>query len=204
MSDFTTLIVEDEAVMSLDIQRRLRKLGYEQSVVKKSSDDALQYLAIHDPDLILCDINIHGAKDGIDVAEYVAANKSIPLIFVTALSDKGTLDRAKKTLPYGYIVKPFNDKDLSTAIELALYKYSVDMDRLKLSIEKVNKIAINPLSEREYEILEGLLKGQTNNQLAESHFVSVSTIKFHISNILTKLDVKNRSSVSNRIIELFT
>jgi len=204
MSDFTTLIVEDEAVMAMDLQRRLRKLGYMESVVKGNSEAAINYLAIHNPNLILCDINIHGKKDGIDVAEYVMEEKSIPLIFVSALSDKGTLDRAKKTLPYGYIVKPFKDRDLATAIEMALYKYSVDVDRLKLNIDKVNKIANTPLSEREYEILEGVLKGQTNSQLAEANFVSVSTIKFHISNILGKLNVQNRASVSSRIIELFT
>lgn len=204
MSDFTTLIVEDEAVMAMDLQRRLRKLGYEESVVKGSSDAALKYLEVHNPNLILCDININGEKDGIDVAEYVMKHKSIPLIFVSALSDKGTLERAKKTLPYGYIVKPFKDRDLSTAIEMALYKYSVDVERLKLTIDKVNTIAITPLSDREYEILEGVLKGQTNSQLAETNFVSVSTIKFHISNLLSKLDVKNRASISSRVLSLFT
>ena len=204
MTDFTTLIVEDEAVMAMDLQRRLRKLGYAESVVKGSSDAALMYLEVHNPNLILCDISIDGDKDGIDVAEYVMEHKSIPLIFVSALSDKGTLERAKKTLPYGYIVKPFKNRDLATAIEMALYKYSIDVDRLKLSIDKVNKIAITPLSQREYEILEGVLKGQTNSQLSEANFVSVSTIKYHISNLLSKLDVKNRASISSRVLSIFT
>ncbi len=204
MTDFTTLIVEDEAVMAMDLQRRLRKLGYSESVVKGSSEAALKYLEVHNPNLILCDISIDGDKDGIDVAEYVMEHKSIPLIFVSALSDKGTLERAKKTLPYGYIVKPFKNRDLATAIEMALYKYSIDVDRLKLSIDKVNKIAITPLSQREYEILEGVLKGQTNSQLSEANFVSVSTIKYHISNLLSKLDVKNRASISSRVLSIFT
>ncbi len=204
MSDFTTLIIEDEAIIALDIQRRLKKIGYTDTVLKDDSTGAINYLSLHNPDLILCDINIHGNQDGIDVAAYVQANKSIPLIFITALSDKGTLDRAKKTLPYGYIIKPFTDKDLSTAIELALYKYGVDVDRLKLTIDKVNAIAVSPLSDREYEILELILKGQTNAQIAEAQFISLSTVKFHTSNILTKLDVKNRSSISSRILQLFT
>ena len=202
--DFTTLIVEDEAIIALDIQRRLKKIGYSDTVIKDHSQDAINYLSVHTPDLILCDINIHGDLDGVDVAAYVREHKSIPLIFITALSDKGTLDRAKKTLPYGYIIKPFTDKDLSTAIEMALYKHSVDMDRLKLSIEKVNGIAINDLSAREYNILESVLSGQTNAQIAEAQFISLSTVKFHISNILTKLDVRNRASISSRILQLFT
>ena len=115
--EFTTLIVEDEAIIAMDIQRRLKTIGYTYSIIKGHSADAINYLSLHDPDLILCDINIHGDLDGIDVAAYVQEHKSIPLIFITALSDKGTLDRAKKTLPYGYIVKPFTDKDLHSAIE---------------------------------------------------------------------------------------
>lgn len=203
-NDFTTLIVEDEAIIALDIQRRLRKMGFSHSVIKNHSDDAINFLSLHNPNLILCDINIHGELDGIDVAAYTLKHKSIPLIFITALSDQGTLDRAKKTLPYGYIVKPFTDKDLNSAIEMALYKHSIDMDRLKLSLEKVNTIATSELSSREYEILEGVLSGQTNAQIAESQFIALSTVKFHISNILTKLDVNNRASISGKILELFS
>lgn len=204
MRDLSILIIEDEVIMAMDIQRRLKILGYPDSEIKNSSDDALKYLEIHHPDLILCDINIYGDKDGIDVAEYVRDNKSAPLIFVTALSDKGTLERAKKTLPYGYIVKPFNNRDLSTAIELALYKFDDEIERLKLSVDKVNKMATSPLSEREFEILQELIKGSTNSQIAASQFISVSTVKFHISNILLKLSVKNRSGVVHKILELYT
>ena len=87
---------------------------------------------------------------------------------------------------------------------MALYKHNADQDRLKLCIEKVNRIAINDLSVREYEILEGVLSGQTNAQIAELQFISISTVKFHISNILTKLDVKNRASISGKILELLS
>jgi DNA-binding NarL/FixJ family response regulator len=200
---FTTLIVEDEAIIAMDIQRRLKKIGYPNSIIKSHSTDAINYLSLHTPNLILCDINIHGERDGIDVAAYVQEYKSIPLIFITALADKGTLDRAKKTLPYGYIIKPFTDKDLISAIEMALYKYSADKNRLKFSHEKVNKMAVNDLSSREYQILEGVLSGQTNAQIAESQFISISTVKFHISNILTKLDVHNRASLSSKILAVF-
>ena len=202
--EFTTLIVEDEAIIAMDIQRRLKTIGYTYSIIKGHSADAINYLSLHDPDLILCDINIHGDLDGIDVAAYVQEHKSIPLIFITALSDKGTLDRAKKTLPYGYIVKPFTDKDLHSAIEMALFKHSADRDRLKFSHEKVNKLAANDLSPREYEILEAVLSGKTNAQIAESQFISLSTVKFHISNNLSKLNVKNRASLSSKILELFS
>jgi two-component system, response regulator PdtaR len=204
MSDFTILVLEDEAIMALDIVRRLKLVGYQHTIVKDNSGDALRYLQIHSPDLILCDINIYGDQDGIDVAEYVRDQKSIPLIFVTALSDRSTLDRAKRALPYGYIVKPFNNRDLLTAIELALYKHSVEVEKVKLSIAKVNSLVLSPLSEREYEILEDVIKGSTNDQIAAGRHVSVSTVKFHISNILVKLEVKNRSAAIHKILTLFT
>jgi len=173
-------------------------------VVKDNSGDALRYLEIHSPDLILCDINIYGDQDGIAVAEYVRDHKSIPLIFVTALSDRSTLDRAKRALPYGYIVKPFNNRDLLTAIELALYKHSVEIEKVRLTITTVNRVTVTPLSDREYEILEDLIKGSTNDQIAEARHISLSTVKFHISNILIKLEVKNRSAAIHKILTIFT
>jgi len=200
----TVLIVEDEAVVALDIQRRLKNLGYGLSVIRNSYSDAVNYISIHKPILILCDISLTGGNDGIDIAEYVHVNESIPLIFVTAHSDHVTLDRAKKTLPYGYIVKPFTDRDLSTALELALYRFKSDLNRLKLSLVKVNQISNKDLTEREYCILEEVISGKTNAQIAQNQFISLSTVKFHISNLLLKLEVQNRSSLARRILELFT
>jgi len=120
-SNISILIVEDEVIVAMDIARRVKKLGYEVADIKHHSDHAINYLEVHTPDLILCDINIKGTKDGIAVATFNQSHKKVPLIFITALSDRPTLERAKKSLPYGYIVKPFNNRDLLTAIELALY-----------------------------------------------------------------------------------
>ena len=144
MSNISILIIEDEGVVAHDIARRVRKLGYDVADIKTGSEQALNYLAIHTPDLILCDIMIDGPKDGIEVAEEVFHSKKIPLIFLTALSDRSTLERAKKVLPYGYIVKPFDNHDLLTAIELALYKHSVELEKLSRKlIESPQKKLLN-------------------------------------------------------------
>ena len=204
MSNVNILIIEDEGVVAHDIARRIRKLGYDVADIKHSSDKAINWLSIHNPDIILCDINIDGPKDGIDVAEYVYNNKRTPLIFVTALSDRTTLERAKKTLPYGYIVKPFDNHDLLTAIELALYKHSIELEKLALTIEKINEITIAPITEREFEILTDMTKGLTNKQIAEDRTISVATVKYHIGRLLEKMDVNNRAGALHKIITLLT
>jgi len=204
MSNINILIIEDEGVVAHDIGRRIKKLGYDVADIKHSSDTAINWLEIHTPDIILCDINIDGPKDGVDVAEYVYNHKRTPLIFVTALSDRATLERAKKTLPYGYIVKPFDNHDLLTAIELALYKHSVELEKLAITPEKIERITSEPLSEREMEMLEDIIKGLTNIQISESRHVSVATVKYHMGKLLEKMEAKNRADALHKIIRLLT
>lgn len=204
MSNISILIIEDEGVVAHDIARRLKKLGYDVADIKHDSEDAINYLSIHTPDLILCDINIDGPKDGIDVAEFVFHHRKTPLIFVTALSDRSTLDRAKKTLPYGYIVKPFDNHDLLTAIELALYKHSVALEELAITADKVNRVTTEPITDREFEMLEDVIAGLTNAQIAEKRFISIATVKYHMSKLLDKMEVNNRASALHKIIDLLT
>jgi len=204
VSNISILIIEDEGVVAHDIARRVRKLGYDVAEIKSSSEQALNYLAIHTPDLILCDIMIDGPFDGIEVAEKVFHSKKIPLIFLTALSDRSTLERAKKVLPYGYIVKPFDNHDLLTAIELALYKHSIELEKLAISAEKINRITSEEVTEREFEMLEDIVRGLTNQQISDTRFISVSTVKYHIGKLLDKMQVTNRADALHKIIQLLT
>jgi len=198
------LIVEDEALVAMDLESRLVKLGYRVTSVFSHSDKAINHLSIHSPDLVLCDININGPGDGIDVAMYVREHKKIPLVFLTALSDKSTLDRAKKALPYGYIVKPFEDDDLKTSIEMALYKYNVEQDKLAVTKDKIAPLVSDELSAREYEVLHDILKGLSNAEIAELRYVSINTIKFHVSNVFRKFEVRSRAELLQKILTLYT
>jgi PAS domain S-box-containing protein len=122
----TILVVEDEGVVAEDLQHRLVELGYEVAGWAVSGEDAVRLADETHPDLVLMDIRIRGEIDGIAAARAIRDRIDIPVIFVTAFADSETLGRAKAAEPFGYIVKPFSDRDLETSIELALYKHRLD------------------------------------------------------------------------------
>ena len=129
MATLKILIVEDEIIVAKDIQRILKKHGYEAFEPFSSGKKALDSIEKLQPDMILLDINLKSSEmDGIQVAEQVHQHYHIPFIFLTAFSDKNTLERAKLTEPYGYIIKPFEEDDIRTAIEIAYYKYTKDLE----------------------------------------------------------------------------
>lgn len=114
------LIVEDEGIVALDLANRLRRLGYTVLAVAASGEEAVQKTAQACPDLVLMDIRLRGEMDGIEAAQIIHAHFDIPVIYLTALSDDDTLQRVKATEPAGLIMKPFEDRDLRTAIEAVL------------------------------------------------------------------------------------
>ncbi|HAS88588.1 MAG TPA: histidine kinase [Desulfovibrio sp.] len=120
------LVVEDEAIVSLDIQGRVKALGYQIAGVATSGEQAIQIVAEKSPDLILMDIMLEGSMDGIDTATVINKVYDIPIIYLTAYADNDTLKRAKITEPFGYIIKPFEDRELSLTIEMALYKHHAE------------------------------------------------------------------------------
>ena len=126
------LVVEDEAVVAEDLQHRLSELGYDVAGWAASGEDAVRLAEEVLPDLVLMDIRICGELDGIDAAHAIRERSDVPVIFVTAFADADTLARAKAVEPFGYIVKPFSDRDLETSIELALYKHEMDRQRAEL------------------------------------------------------------------------
>jgi DNA-binding NtrC family response regulator len=126
------LIVEDEAVVAEDLQHRLDGLGYEIAGWATNAADALVFAEDTAPDLVLMDIRLRGEMDGVEAASAIRDRVEVPVVFVTALADADTLERAKAADPLGYVVKPFSDRDLETAIELALYKHEMDR-RLRAS-----------------------------------------------------------------------
>jgi PAS domain S-box-containing protein len=129
MATLKIMIVEDEIIVAKDIQRILRKLGYDAFDPFSNGKKALDAIEKLTPDLILLDINLKSSEmDGIHVAEQIHQHYQIPFIFLTAFSDRNTLDRAKQTEPYGYIIKPFEEDDIRTAIEIAYYKYTKDLE----------------------------------------------------------------------------
>jgi PAS domain S-box-containing protein len=118
----TILIVEDEKIVAMDIAGSLKAVGYEVLGIVASGQEAIDLVDKTPPDLILMDIRIKGDIDGIQTAEIIQSQNDIPIVYLTAYADDHTLARAKITVPYGYIIKPFDKKTAHTVIEMALYK----------------------------------------------------------------------------------
>jgi len=120
------LIVEDEKIIGLDLQRRLEKFGYTVVDLVSTGEKAIAVAWETRPDIILMDIMLAGKIDGIEAATRIKENSKIPVIFLTAYADENTLERAKQAEPFGYILKPFKERELYTTIDIALYKHSID------------------------------------------------------------------------------
>ncbi len=126
MTDHKIVVVEDDAIVARDLERTLTRWGYQVPAIARSAAEALDRVAQVEPDLVLMDIHLRGDLDGIAAAERVQNRHAVPVVFLTAHSDDGTLRRAKNTSPYGYVLKPFEDRELRIAIEIALHKHAAD------------------------------------------------------------------------------
>ena len=115
------LIVEDELLIASHLKMLLEQFGYSILDIASNYSEALQKVNLYKPDLVLLDIVLNGPKDGIDVAQYLN-NQGLPFLYITSHTDKSTLERAKLTLPKGYVVKPFNKKDLYATLEIISFQ----------------------------------------------------------------------------------
>lgn len=132
MAQTRILVVEDERIVAQDLQRRLHRMGYTVCAIAASGQEAIAYAAQTQPDLVLMDIVLHGPMDGVEAAAQIRARGPLPIIYLTAYVDGDTLQRAKVTEPFGYLLKPFDTKTLQTTIELALYKHQMEQERAAL------------------------------------------------------------------------
>ena len=132
MSEARILVVEDEAVVALDLRNRLDRLGYKAIMTTGRGDEAIQLCEKLQPDLVLMDIRLQGPVDGITAAESIRLQYHLPVVYLTAHADESTVARARLTEPFGYILKPFDERELRTVIEMALYKHQAER-KLQLS-----------------------------------------------------------------------
>lgn len=125
MEKSNIFIVEDEAIVANDIKETLKSLGYTISGIAKSGEIAVEKIKELKPDLVLMDIHLAGKMDGVETAGIVHQLYNIPVIYLTAYADQPLLERAKITEPYGYILKPYEERELHSVIEMALYKHQI-------------------------------------------------------------------------------
>ena len=125
-------------------------------------------------------------------------------MFLTSHADKDTLERAKKVEPWGYVVKPFNEKTLQATLEIAIYNFTQRSRQQApiINFQKINKHLLSSVSEREFDVLQLVYEGRPNREIAAILFISMNTVKKHINSAYLKLDVNSRSGAIARLRDL--
>ncbi|MBN1384339.1 MAG: PAS domain S-box protein [Elusimicrobia bacterium] len=131
MPKIKIIIVEDETIIAEDLQQTLRDFGYSVPSIVRSGARAIEEAEKHNPDLILMDVRLEGAMDGVETAKRIKLQLNIPVIFVTAYVDDKILKQAKVVEPYGYLVKPIDERELKSTIEIALYRVKMETELRK-------------------------------------------------------------------------
>ena len=136
------LVVEDEKIIAKDIESTLKRIGHESAGSVARGEDAIMAAEREKPDMVLMDITLKGEMDGIEAAKIINDRFNIPIVYITAHQDEDTIEKTKGTNPYGYITKPLDDRDLSTAINSAMYRRDVEL-KLKDAEEKYFRLSEN-------------------------------------------------------------
>jgi signal transduction histidine kinase len=166
MTKTRIMLVEDERIVALNLKQRLTKLGYEIAALATSGAAALQEIARSRPDVVLMDINIEGDIDGIETASRIPDEYRTPVIYLTAYSEQATLDRARATNPYGYLLKPFSERELHATIQMVLERRRADL-ALRESEKRLEKLVSMRTAELEQRT-EALQEQTRQREAAEA------------------------------------
>ncbi|UTB31985.1 MAG: response regulator [Methanobacterium sp. ERen5] len=177
MEKTNILVVEDENILALGLKKKLENLGYAVTGMADSGEETFRQIEANVPDLILMDIVIKGEMDGIETAAKLKKSYSIPVIYLTAYADDEILKRAARTEPYGYILKPYKEKELKANIEMAIYRKKSENDET-FDFEDIYKETTCFINKNE-KPFKKILMGSYFDELEVS--VDVGTTKLYIS-----------------------
>lgn len=196
-------IVEDEMIIAETICLALQNLNYDYCKPARSFETAIQMIESEKPNIVLLDINLNAKLDGIDLGHHINANYFIPIIYLTANSDKATIARCKETLPNAFLIKPFSNEELYSAIEIAVFNHSVKSLDTTDAQSKIltHTIKKYQLTSREEEIILLISEGLRHKEIAERLFLSHATVKKHIYNLYQKLGVQSSIDALNKLQE---
>jgi DNA-binding NarL/FixJ family response regulator len=195
-SELRILIIEDDPIIATDIKLLLRKEGFQVVGHAKNAIRAYDLLVSTNPNFIILDIHLGTGPSGIDVAEVIHNKYHLPYIFLTSFSDPDTLTAAQEQGPYGYLVKPFQEKTLLTTIAIAwsnhqrlATKNEINFDKLKVH-----------LTNQEKAICQLLFIGDSYKQICGTLAITMNTLKFHVKNIYSKLGVTGRAELTRKFL----
>lgn len=201
------LLVEDERIVAMSLKRQLHSLGYEVVGQAASGRDAIEKADELRPDLVLMDIHLEGEMDGVEAAAEIHKQFGLPVVYLTAFSSQDILDRAKVTEPMGYILKPYEERELHVVIETAVYRFHAERQRSAVrDVETTQQEArmtalsqlgvdakdrISQLTPREAEVMDLIVEGKSQKQIAAAFGISIQTAAKHRAKVLEKLRVTN-------------
>jgi len=195
MNKIRVVIVEDEFPIAEDIRLRLEQSDYEVLSVFDRAETALPFILKSNPDILLADIKLLGKTDGISMVEELQQQVKLPVIYITANSDKATYDRAKKTNPHAFLVKPFSTINLLAAIDLALYNFSMGQSPQDISR---NTVGINELTDEQFLVNQCLFirtNGKHKKILSENIlYVEASGSYIHLQTVTERFTLSQNLS----------
>lgn len=188
------LILEDEPIIAMDLKAFCEESAYNVVAVCYNYTQAIQEIELQNPNFALVDIRLGNNDYGLQFGKKLNEEFGIPFIYITSFFDDNTIKEAKTTYPSGYLVKPITKGGLTAAIQIGAANFSQWRNKNNFD-EKVKKYSIQPLTNRETEILLHLMQGKTNHEIATAQFVSIHTIKSHLKNLFQKFDVESRGQL---------
>jgi PAS domain S-box-containing protein len=205
------MVVEDERITAEDIKDGLISLGYNVPAVVYSGEDAVKRAGEIQPDLVLMDIRLEGEMDGIEAAKEIKKHYDIPVIYLTAYSDEGTLERAKKTEPSGYILKepsgfihkPFEESELHSVIEITLYRHKMEKNHdqwISALLESINEALIATDNNGKIKFMNNMaedITGWIQEDAINKDLEEVFKVHKGDSNALSKIKFKSDVSSEN-------
>lgn len=194
------LIVEDDPIIAEDLYSLLTMHDYKVAYVAHNGTDAIDALANKQPDFAILDINLGSGMTGIDVAEVIHNKYHIPYIFLSSFDDEETLNAAQSHGPYGYLVKPFQDRTLLTTIKIAQTNYESTKKTHEVSKEAIETHVNQKFTNQEFNIITLLIEGLSYRQIAEKCFISANTVKYHAGNIYSKCGISGRAELAAKLI----
>jgi CheY-like chemotaxis protein len=177
MEKIKILVVEDERILALGLKKKLENLGYSVTDIVASGPETLEKVGENQPDIIMMDIVLKGDMDGIETVAKLNETLSIPVIYLTAYADDEILKRAAATEPYGYILKPYKEKELKANIEMAIYRKKSEQEEI-LDYEDFYRDVTSFISENEEPLKKAIL-GDYSYEIDTS--IDIGSTKIYVS-----------------------